>query len=105
MREFVQNYRHLDSRRVSGWFRTALCVPDPLNPGDPRNPRRCSTLLEFETPIEVERFVISSDKTPHALQRFDLQKHKVFDNLLKPRSKNMLKPRFLITFVEHVVET
>ena len=27
LREFVENYRHLDSRRVSGWFRTARHVP------------------------------------------------------------------------------
>ena len=24
LREFVENYRHLDTRRVSGWFRTVL---------------------------------------------------------------------------------
>ena len=65
LREFVENYRHLDSRRVSGWFGTALRVPDPLNPDDPDDPRDLrlrSNLLEFETPIEVERFVISNER-------------------------------------------
>ena len=50
LREFVKNYRHLDSRRVSGWFRTALRVPDPGDPRDPRDPARLSNLLEFEDP-------------------------------------------------------
>ena len=59
LREFVENYRYLFSRRVSGWFRTALRVPDPVNP---RDPGRRSNLLEFETPIEVERFVISNER-------------------------------------------
>ena len=49
---------------MSGWFGTALRVPDPLNPrdpGDPGDPAQLSNLLEFETPIEVERFVISDE--------------------------------------------
>ena len=56
LREFVENYSHLDSRRMSGWFRTARCVPDP------RDPRLGTNFLEFETPIEVGRFVISNER-------------------------------------------
>ena len=56
LREFVENYRHLDSRRMSGWFRTARRVPDPRDPwdpGDPGDPARLSNLLEFETHLET----------------------------------------------------
>ena len=65
LREFVENYHHLDSRRVSGWFRTARRVSDPgdsRDPRDPGDPTRLSNLLEFETPLEVERFVISNER-------------------------------------------
>ena len=62
LREFVANYRHLDSRRVSGWFRTARCVPDPWDPRDPGDPGLGTNLLDFETPIEVKRFVISNER-------------------------------------------
>ena len=67
---------------MSGWFRTALRVPDPVNP---RNPGRRSNLLEFETPIELERFVISNERPPHALQRFDLQKHTFCDHFFRAK--------------------
>lgn len=58
LREFVRTAVILGSRRVSGWFRTALHVPFLGNPGNPGNPldlAKRSNLLEFEIPTEVER--------------------------------------------------
>ena len=61
-----------------GRFRTALRGQDPRDPLDPEDHLRCSFLLEFETPIEVEHFDPQKPLYYHTFQKLDVQKHKVF---------------------------
>ena len=85
LREFVRTAVILTPAREASRVGTALQRQDPQ---DPLDPVECSFLIEFETSIELERF--------------DLQKHRVFDDFFKPMFKNT---RFLITFLENVIKT
>ena len=58
MREFVRTAVILTPAREASRVGTALRRQDPVDPVDPLDPldpEECSFLLEFETPIEVER--------------------------------------------------
>ena len=55
LREFVRTAVILTPAREASRVGTALRRQDSLDPEDPLNPLECSFVLEFETPIEVER--------------------------------------------------
>ena len=74
---------------------------DPVDPVDPLDPQECSFLLEFETPIELERLAISNERPLSNLSVSAFKNH-VFDYLCKPMSTNI---RFPITSVERVIKT
>ena len=99
LREFVLNYRHLDSRRVSRWFRSARRVPDP---DDLRDLGRRSNLLESESPIEVEHVDPQKPLYCRTFQKSDVQKHNVFDTFLSVRVQ---KHKENITFSKNVSKT
>ena len=55
LREFVRTAVILTPAREARRVGNALQRQDPQDPQDPVDPQECSFLLEFETPIEVER--------------------------------------------------
>ena len=55
LREFVRTAVILTPAREASRVGTALRRQDPVDPEDPEDWLECSVLLEFETPIEVER--------------------------------------------------
>ena len=62
LREFVRTALILTPAREASRVGTALQRQDPQDPLDPLDPQECSFLLEFGTPMELERLAISNER-------------------------------------------